>query len=196
MLIVLQNVDSPGYTKSLVEPVAGKLLSLFTDDVKSKASLPSSGIDVWVGARASWIRNTTSVVIYMFKMEGGKFDVIKKATGTPPTVTPKTGGYTSNSGKGVVSEVYFNHPGDAEVTSIDNIAFACFHEFLHNKTDIGSAETQTQFLFQGSVFTDLHTQGGGGVAADPRVNKIGVINAQLAVAAMPRKIPQWTGLMS
>jgi hypothetical protein len=196
MLIVLQNVDNPTFTSKIVEPVAKKLLALFKNDVASQAMLPPSGIDVWTSARPSWIQNTTSVVIYMFKQEGFRFDVIQKATGSqPPAESWQIGGWTSNTGKGVVSEVYFNRPNEAANKTIDDIAYACLHEFMHNKTDAGSKETGTQFQFQNAVITDLHSQGGGGVAGKPAKNDITLVNAQLIAAAMPRKIPQWTGYL-
>jgi hypothetical protein len=192
MMIVLQNVASSGFD-SLVSDVAKELEKLFNEKMAALASFDPK-VCVLTGGKPSWL-GKTGVVVYMFNVGGSKFDVVQKATGDQPPTDEKTGGWTSNAPKGAVSEVFFNSINDRANRPVADLAYACFHEIMHNKVETGAALTGVPFKFDGKEIKDIHTEGGGGVFGKPARNDITLKNARMMAAAMPRRIPQWTDLM-
>lgn len=91
------------------------------------------------------------------------------------------GGFTTTSPRGVVCEVYVD--GNLPARRLANIAF---HEIMHNKLDVGTR-----------TLSDLHRQGGGGLARPPTEQWTSLTRENVAIMArhLFLRVPQYTGFM-
>jgi hypothetical protein len=94
--------------------------------------------------------------------------------------TQEAAGFTFQTQKGVISEVYVEMNLPAQ-----KLAHIAFHEMMHNKIDVGGGGA------------DIHSAGGGGLANSPVTgfHSLTPRNAQLMSAAAFKKIKQNTAYM-
>lgn len=118
--------------------------------------------------------------------------IANRETGYDDGMDPSHGGVTTNSPKGVISEVWLNKIGTQVFADLDDITFAIVHEIMHNKIDVGSVQIGRNFLFNGQVINDIHSQGGGAVAGHPQQNYLSDVNKKMLASAMGRIVLQYT----
>jgi hypothetical protein len=106
-------------------------------------------------------------------------------------MNPFHGGITSNTPQGALAEVWLNIPSSFQPADPDSISWAIIHEIMHNKVDVGSAVVGSNFVFNRAVINDIHTQGGGGMAAMPAQHAFTSQNKGILGQALPRRIPQY-----
>jgi hypothetical protein len=163
-------------------------------DVFAKDVIPSSKEFGQVGTSidpASKVVGPAEVVVYLTWMDPLHKGVVHAVTKHASAIDPNHGGVTSNSGQGVISEVWWNtmlHAAD-----LNDVKWAVVHEIMHNKTDVGSAQLGTDFVYKGKKITDMHSQSGGSVAAKPSRPPMNADDKAMLALALPRLVPQYTG---
>ena len=122
----------------------------------------------------SMLQASDAVIYFVLNPESS---MTRRVPGTPgPT---GNGGFTVTSAKGVICEVYVD--GNLPAKRLANIAF---HEFMHNRLDVGR-----------KVLSNLHSQGGGGLATPPTNSNTQLTagNISLLSKNLSQSIPQYTG---
>ena len=132
-------------------------------------------------AQVTWDKrkpSDTDIVVYVFY---SPVSSIIAARGHEARHTAETGG-TFKDGEGMISEIFLK-PMDGAASFVDVTANIIFHEIMHNKLDCsppGGPE-------------DIHTGGGGGLAA-ATISAKSVLtdgNAEAMAAQLDKKVPQF-----
>jgi hypothetical protein len=136
--------------------------------------IPGPSWNLW-----SSLLQASDAVIYFVRNPDAS--ITRRLPGTPGPSGNNLGGFTVPSSKGVICEVYVD--GNLPARRLANIAF---HEFMHNRLDVGA-----------HVVTNIHTQGGGGIAHPPTTasSELTAANIKLMAAHLWKPIPQYKGAM-
>jgi hypothetical protein len=136
--------------------------------------IPGPSWSLW----SSLLQDFDSVIYFVLNPDAS---ITRRVPGTPGPSGRNLGGFTVSTSKGVICEVYVD--GNLPARRLANIAF---HEFMHNRLDVGAR-----------VVTDLHTRGGGGLAQPPTSESSQLRDASVKLLAKHiwRSIPQYKGAM-
>jgi hypothetical protein len=136
--------------------------------------IPGPSWSLW----SSLLRDFDAVIYFVLNPDAS---ITRAVSGAKAPSGKNLGGWTVTSSKGVICEVYVD--GNLPARRLANIAF---HEFMHNRLDVG-----------GHVITNLHTQGGGGIATPPTSESSQLTDANIKLLAknLWKPIPQYKGKM-
>jgi hypothetical protein len=128
--------------------------------------------------RSGQLQGFDAVIYFVQDPSSG---IARRVSGATIPSGSNLGGLTVSTSKGVVCEVYVD--GNLPAGRLANIAF---HEFMHNRLDVGAR-----------VISNLHKFGGGGIATPPTSESsvLTLKNINLIAKNLFKPIKQYTGAM-
>ena len=161
------------YTRTVMESIRDRVDTYLERICKDSAGFSSANV-TWNKATPS----DTDIVVHVFYSPSKS--IIYKV-GAEARHMSASGG-TWKHGDGMISEVFLE-PIDGAARFVDVAANIIFHEMMHNKLDVSDPADPV----------DIHTGGGGGLAADV-VSAKSVLtdrNIALMAAALSKSVPQY-----